>query len=123
MNQPNPNPPPAPQVASPLAQAILDKIGNTAVAAIRTWVPYLVGLLVTWAASHGVVVDEVTSGGAIAALTFIVGTVWRFVFNWLAKHVNVAFGWALGLPIMPKYDKGDVKAADPANVIEPPKER
>ena len=65
---------------------------------IRTVVPVAVGAGVAWLAARGVVVDEQTSAGAVAAIGGLATTVFYTVVAVLESKVSARFGWLLGRP-------------------------
>jgi hypothetical protein len=90
-------------------------LSNTAISAIRTYVPIGVGLLLTWLASTlKVVIDPSSQAGLVAAATtLLIALYWALAR--LLEKLNPAFGWLLGSPTQPVY------AASGVGVItEPP---
>lgn len=67
----------------------------------RTVIPYVVGLVVAFAARHGVKLDAQET----AALSFGVGTVYYALARLGERYVTPKFGWLLGLPQQPVYAK------------------
>lgn len=74
--------------------------------AIRTFVPYIVGLVFAWLAEKGVHVQPDQVASATALLTFAVGSVYYLVVR-LLEHKWPKLGVLLGVPSKPVY--GEVK--------------
>jgi hypothetical protein len=68
---------------------------------VRTIVPYLVGLVITLGARHGIKLDAQET----AALSVAVGAVYYIVVRALERYVTPKFGWLLGLAQQPVYAK------------------
>ena len=70
---------------------------------IRTWVPILAGVLLTWLADAlGIVVDDGTSAAVVAALVGLLSAGWYA----LARVLERFFPWAgllLGVRSQPAY--------------------
>lgn len=79
---------------------------------IRTWTPIIIGTVAAWlAAKTGVVVDEETKAGLIAATTgFAIGAYYA-VIRKLEQKVP-AIGWLLGLATQPRYTEPQPPAKD-----------
>lgn len=69
---------------------------------IRTAVPYVIGILVTWLGSKGVDLPKDTQAQLATVITVVIGSVWYTVSRKLEK-INPAFGWLLGAPGAPVY--------------------
>lgn len=66
---------------------------------VRTVVPYLTALVVTWAAKAGFDVDPEEATGVIVV---VAGSVWYSIIRKLeATHPGI--GWLLGIPKTPVY--------------------
>ncbi|MFD5864346.1 hypothetical protein ACFWGP_05305 [Agromyces sp. NPDC127015] len=70
---------------------------------IRTAVPYLVGLAVTWLASIGLNLDPDITAAAAAQLTVLVGSLYYLAVAWLERKWRW-FGWLLGVARKPVYE-------------------
>lgn len=72
---------------------------------VRTGVPYLIGLGLTWLGREtGIVLDEDNSAELTAWAAFLAGTAYYAVVRWAeARWPRV--GWLLGLARTPTYDK------------------
>lgn len=76
-------------------------------AAIRTGVAALVGLLITWLLSAGVVIDDSTAASLNIALFGVVTAAYNALVIVLERKVNPWFGLLLGMPRTPQYRAGD----------------
>lgn len=85
---------------------------NIIIAALRTGIAALVGILITWAVARGVNLDEGTSGTLIAALFGTSVMLYNAAVNWLALKVHPAFGYMLGAPGAPEYNAVAAKLPD-----------
>jgi hypothetical protein len=78
---------------------------------IRTGVPYLVGLLLTWLGRNtGIVLDDGSSAELTAWLVLAAGTAYYALIRW-AETRWPRVGWLLGWALQPKYAdvvKGEV---------------
>lgn len=74
--------------------------GDLQASFIRTFVPLLVGVLVSWAARYGFEIDD---DQAASALTAIFAFVFYAVVRYLETHRSSAFGWLLGSARQPTY--------------------
>jgi hypothetical protein len=83
---------------------------------VREVVPYIVGLVVAFAARHDVKIDA----QAMTFLSFAVGTVYYAVVRLLERYVTPRFGWLLGLAQQPVYAKVRTLKAKPAHVVSLP---
>lgn len=82
---------------------------------IRTVVPYVIGLLVTWLGSKGINLPEDVQAQLSAAITVAIGSVWYGVVRKLEK-TNPDFGWLLGVKGAPVYLPPDVPIPPPVVV-------
>lgn len=69
---------------------------------VRTVVPYLVGAVVTLAASKGFHLSEEVQANLDGLLTFVVGTLYYMVIR-KAEETFPRLGWLLGTPTAPTY--------------------
>lgn len=67
---------------------------------IRTAVPYLIGLIVSWLISLGLPAS--VKDAATAILTFVIGTIYYLGVRALEKKWP-KLGWLLGSPTAPTY--------------------
>jgi hypothetical protein len=74
---------------------------NVGTAVIRTVVPYLTAYVIARATEAGFDLDPNEVSGVIV---LVGGSLWYTVASALERH-NPAFGWLLGSPNPPKYDK------------------
>jgi hypothetical protein len=80
----------------------IELLKNYLISAIRTFVPFLVGLIVSWLATQGVTLDDNTLGIITLVLEGVFGMVYYLLVRWL-EHLNYRFGWLLGYARMPVY--------------------
>lgn len=73
---------------------------------VRTYVPYFVGLIVSWLAMLGINVDDDTRGVLITALSFAVGTVYHLIVRLLEQRWP-ALSALLGSFKQPTYGEED----------------
>lgn len=74
------------------------------IAAIRTGVAAVVGIVITYLVAQGFDIDEDTKTQLISALVVIFTAAYNWLVIQLEKHVNPYFGVLLGIPKTPKYD-------------------
>lgn len=76
---------------------------------VRTYVPWLVGVIVGWLVSLGVPLDPEVE----VALTLVFVTAAAFLYYFFARvfelYVSPKLGWLVGLPKQPLYDKQAVQ--------------
>lgn len=75
----------------------------TLISIIRTGVPYLVGLVVSWVATLGIHVPDDVKMQLTGAGVFVVGTIYYAVVRKLEQKWP-AVGWLLGSPSQPFYE-------------------
>lgn len=68
---------------------------------VRTVVPYIVGVILGWAAAAGIEPDEKLEGAIALALSALFGTLWYVAARILETYVSPRFGWLLGLAKSP----------------------
>lgn len=85
---------------------------NVIIAALRTGIAALVGLVITAAVARGIELDEGTSSMLITLLFGASVMLYNGVVNWLALKVHPAFGYLLGAPGAPEYRAVAAKQAD-----------
>lgn len=79
---------------------------DTIASIVRTFVPVVVGLILSAAATAGIEIPE-------GSLTVVVDSIFvggYYVVVRLLEKVSPAFGWFLGLPIAPTYQDPDAGA-------------
>lgn len=94
---------------------------NALRAIIRTVVPYLIGVLVTWLGSRGIDLPEDVQAQLSNIIAFVIGTVWYIVVRRLEK-ANPAFGVLLGAKGAPVYLPPNVPippATPVATIVQP----
>jgi uncharacterized membrane protein (DUF441 family) len=72
---------------------------------IRTWVPILVGSVISWLATRGLSLDKDTADAATVAATGIIIALYYVVVRLFEKYVSPKFGWLLGVAKTPVYHK------------------
>lgn len=72
---------------------------------IRTFVPWLAGVIVTWLVSLGVPLDPEVAPKLLALLMLIASGLYYIVARLLEMYVSPKFGWLLGLAKQPDYFK------------------
>ncbi len=76
------------------------------VSIIRTFVPVLVGQILTWLASYQILdTDGQISAALITILTLIFTTGYYAIARLLETFVSKKFGWLLGYAKAPEYGK------------------
>jgi hypothetical protein len=70
---------------------------------IRTAVPVIVGVLLTWLDTNGIKLDQTTTAGLIAFLTGATATIYYVLARILEHYVSLKFGWLLGYAKPPVY--------------------
>lgn len=68
---------------------------------VRTVVPYIVGVILGWAAAAGIEVDDKLEAALGAVLAALFGTLWYVIARVLEVYVSPRFGWLLGLAKSP----------------------
>jgi len=92
-------------------------LGPALLGTIRTFVPVVVGALVTWLVGVGVNLDEDTVGALSVALLGLITAAYYFAVTLLERHVHPYFGVLLGAPRAPvEYAPGGDTIAAPHGV-------
>jgi hypothetical protein len=78
---------------------------NAMISGIRTGVASLVGLLITWLISKGIVLSDAFEQEFVLALFTVVTVLYNAGVNYAATKWNPYFGYLLGIPKTPAYDK------------------
>jgi hypothetical protein len=87
-------------------------LGNFVVSNIRTVVPVVVGVGITWgAAKLGIVIDDSTKMTAATLAVLTVTGVWYSVVHWIEQHWPAA-GWLFGQKALPYYKDPDTPGID-----------
>ena len=82
----------------------MEQINAQIISIIRTVVPIIVGQLMTWLATKGVL----DASGEVSALlitlfTIVFTTAYYALARWLETYISTKFGWLLGVPKPPQY--------------------
>jgi hypothetical protein len=89
------------------------------IAAVRTGVATLVGLVIAYLVAQGVELDDTFKFNAITGLTILFTALYNFAVGLLERRVNPLFGVLLGVPKAPAYGSVGTKTpggAEPAAV-------
>lgn len=78
---------------------------DSMIAAIRTGVATLVGLVVAFLVAQGFELDETFQANAVTALTVLFTATYNYLVILLEKNVHPGFGILLGIPKTPVYTK------------------
>lgn len=74
------------------------------VSLIRTWVPIIVGAVLTWLGrKYDIVIDEETSADTLVAVTGVVIGIYYAVVRFLEVKVSKGYGVMLGAAKKPAY--------------------
>lgn len=76
---------------------------NFVISQIRTIVPVVVGMIVSWLSARGVDVDSETTAAAITLLTGAASTAYYLIVRLLEEKVSSKFGLLLGSTKTPTY--------------------
>ena len=79
---------------------------------VRTFVPWIVGAIIGWLVSTGVVLDPAVEGSLTVAVTGVATGLYYLVARLLEVYVSPRFGWLLGLAKAPEYEKRGKYAAE-----------
>lgn len=93
------------------------RLSDTAIAAIRTFVPLVVGSLISWLLTMNVVLDAATEASLTTALTAIVTAVYWSVVTWASKKLPI-LGWLLGYPSTPTYEATETSTTSADPIVE-----
>lgn len=72
---------------------------------VRTYVPWLAGVLIGWLVSLGVPLDPDVEVQVTLALMGAASVLWYFLARIFELYVSPKLGWLLGLPKQPIYDE------------------
>lgn len=91
-----------------------ETINAQIISIIRTFVPVLVGQIITWLATQGILdsTGEI-SGLLITVFTLVFTTAYYALARYLETFVSAKFGWLLGYAKRPVYTKTGVEKASP----------
>lgn len=70
---------------------------------VRTYVPWLAGVIITWLVSLGVPLDPEVQPALLVVLTGITSALYYGIARLLETHVSPKFGWMLGVAKQPDY--------------------
>lgn len=77
-------------------------VSGVGTSVVRTFVPVLVGLVLTGLASVGL---DLSEGLVTEVVATLIITVYYAAVRLLEEHVSPAWGWLLGVARVPKYDE------------------
>ena len=75
-------------------------MNNLAISVIRTWVPIIVGVILTFAAKAGFNID---SEALTIVITGIITGMYYLVVRFAETHFGSSWGWLLGKASRPAY--------------------
>lgn len=75
---------------------------NYLISAIRTLVPFVVGVVTAWLTRRGITLDDDVVGILTLVLEGLFGMAYYLAVRGL-EHLNYRFGWLLGYARMPVY--------------------
>ena len=70
---------------------------------VRTYVPWLAGVIITFLVSLGVPLDPEVQPALLALLMLAASAAYYWIARLLETHVSPKFGWLLGLAKTPVY--------------------
>lgn len=86
----------------------LNPLKTLGIALLRTIVPVVVALLIHAAAKAGLELDSDTLTGVVTDVLTVAGTAAYYVGVRVLEHLKSSkWGWLLGFPSAPNYDKPD----------------
>ena len=71
---------------------------------VRTYVPWIVGVVIGWLVSLGVELDAAVEGSLTVVVTGVVTALYYLAARLLETYVSPKFGWLLGSKKAPTYD-------------------
>ena len=85
-------------------QKNMETFNNQVISIIRTFVPVLVGQIITWLATQGVLdtTGEISSL-LITTFTLLFTTIYYAIVRLLEEKVSSKYGWLLGVAKTPTY--------------------
>ena len=88
----------------------MDTINNQVISIIRTFVPVLVGQIMTWTATNGILDTEGSiSSLLITVLTLFFTTAYYAIVRLCEVYLSPKFGWLIGYAKRPVYTEAKVK--------------
>lgn len=78
---------------------------------IRTYVPWLAGVIIGWLVALGIPLDPEVEVQVTLALMGLASTLYYVVARLVETHVSPRLGWLLGSPRAPMYSADDIIAA------------
>lgn len=72
---------------------------------VRTYVPWIVGVVLGWLVSLGIPLDPEVEPQLTVAIMGIVTFIWYALVRVFEVYVSPKFGWLLGLGTAPEYTK------------------
>lgn len=70
---------------------------------IRTYIPILVGSIVSWLATRGIEIDAEATAGAVVAITGLASALYYLIARLLEENISSKFGLLLGSKKKPTY--------------------
>ncbi|WDH77946.1 hypothetical protein PTQ19_10470 [Microbacterium esteraromaticum] len=70
---------------------------------VRTYVPWLAGIVIGWLVSLGVPLDPEVAPQITAVLMLGASALWYFLARIFETYVHPKLGWLIGLPKQPLY--------------------
>lgn len=92
---------------------------NAVIALIRTFVPTLVGLILSFLVAQGVTLDPELEGALTAGFLSLAVAGYYALVTFLERKVHPAFGWLLGVAKAPAYAHKAPPAPAPVVVDAP----
>lgn len=71
---------------------------------VRTYVPWLAGVVIGWLISLGVPLDPEVEVQVTLALMGAASTLWYLLARIFELYIHPKFGWLIGLPKQPLYE-------------------
>ena len=85
---------------------------NAIISGIRTGIAALVGLLITWLITKGIVLEDNFQNVLEVGLFATITAGYNAAVNWAAVHWHPAFGYLLGVPKTPEYQRAYTDGVD-----------
>jgi hypothetical protein len=87
----------------------MDTLNNQVISIIRTFVPVLVGQIMTWFAAKGILDSEGSiSSLLITGLTLLFTTSYYAIVRFCEVYLSPRFGWLIGYAKRPVYTETKV---------------
>lgn len=88
----------------------MDTLNNQVISIIRTFVPVLVGQIMTWSATQGILDNDGSiSALLITTLTLFFTTAYYTIVRLCEVYLSPKFGWLIGYAKRPVYTETEVK--------------